>query len=161
MFKNGKLFNKINIVDLCVILVIVLLIVGATIKFGKFHSKTEETAQTNIEYQFTVNNIRDYTIDAFQVGDTVYDSQSGVDIGKVTNVEKTEAVTYEGTSTGEVVRVTNPYRYDMVLTIEAPVTVESDAYYINNSIELKVNSAKTIETKYVKTSGMVSDILED
>ena len=43
MIKDGKVFGKINVVDLCVILVIVLLIIGAVIKFGNFNSKTEET----------------------------------------------------------------------------------------------------------------------
>ena len=161
MFKNGKLFNKINIIDLCVVLVIVLLIVGAVVKFGKFNSKTEEASQSTMEYRFAVNNIRDYTVDAFVVGDSVYDSQSGAYIGKITNIEKNEAKTYEAISTGEVIDVKNPYKFDILLTIEAPITVEKDAYYINNTIELKVNSAKTIETKYVKTSGIVYDILED
>lgn len=159
MFKNGKLFNKINIIDLCVILVIVLLIVGAVVKFGKFNSKTEEATQSTMEYRFAVNNIRDYTVNAFVVGDLVYDSQSGAYIGKITNIEKNESKTYEAISTGEVIDVKNPYRFDILLTIEAPITIEKDAYYINNTIELKVNSTKIIETKYVKTSGIVYDIL--
>ena len=158
MFKNGKLFGKINIVDLCVVLVILLLVVGASIKFQKFNSKSEETQSTAIVYEFTVNNVRDYTILAIQKGDTVYDSQSGVAIGKVVAVQKTQAETYEGTSTGNVIKVTNPYRYDMILTIETPGTVEKEAYYANKSIELKVNSSKQIETKYMKTSGTISAI---
>ena len=52
----------------------------------------------------------------------------------------------------------NPYKCDIVVTIETPGTVETDAYYANKTIELKVNSTKIIETKYTKTSGTISDI---
>lgn len=158
MLKDKKLLRKFNIVDVLVIVLVILLIMGAYIKFKKFNSKTDETSESNIEYQITVNNIREYTVNAFKIGDTIYDSQSGVVIGTVKEVLQKEAETYESTSKGEVIKTKNPYRYDMILTIETPGTVEADAYYANKSIELKVNSTKAIETKYVKTSGVISDI---
>lgn len=158
MFKDGKLFGKINIVDMAVILIVVLLIIGATIKFGKFNSKTEESTSQNIEYKVEVKNIRGYTVDALQIGDLVYDSQTGISIGSITNIEKTNAKTYESLITGDVVLVENPYKYDVVITVETPGSVETDAYYANKTIELKVNSVKVIETKYTKTSGTISDI---
>ena len=158
MIKDGKVFGKINVVDLCVILVIVLLIIGAVIKFGNFNSKTEETTNQIIEYKFEIKNVREYTLNALASGDKVYDSQTGIEIGKITNVEYTSAKTYEGLVTGEIVLVENPYKCDIVVTIETPGTVETDAYYANKTIELKVNSTKIIETKYTKTSGTISDI---
>lgn len=158
MFKDGKLFGKINIVDLSVIIIIILLIVGATIKFGNFNSKTEETENQTIEYKLEIKNVRDYTLNALVSGDAVYDSQTGINIGTITDVEYTTAKTYEGLITGEIVLVENPYKCDIVLTIETPGTVETDAYYANKTIELKINSAKIIETKYTKTSGTISDI---
>lgn len=157
MFREGKKFH-LNIVDFCVILIIILLIVGTKIKFSKFNSKTDETAMKTIEYKIKVYNVREYTSKAVEVGDQVYDSQTGVEIGKITNVESSEAITYEGTSSGDIVKVKNPYRFDVTLTVETPGTVETDAYYANQTIELKVNSEKIIETKYMKTSGIISDL---
>ena len=59
---------------------------------------------------------------------------------------------------GKTELVNNTYRYDMTLTIETPGTVETDAYYANKTIELKLDSEKKFETKYAKTTGKVSEI---
>lgn len=158
MFKDGKIFGKINVVDFFVILIILLLALGAVLKFGKFNSKTEESTNQTIEYKMEVKNIRDYTINAIQSGDLIFDSQTGINIGTVTNVEAINAKTYESTYEGEIVLVTNPYRYDMVITIETPGSIEADAYYANKTIELKIDSDKVIETKYIQTTGRISEI---
>lgn len=156
--KNGKVFGKINILDFIVVLVVALLIVAATIKFGKFNNKTEESSTETIIYKIEVKNIRDFTVEAFQSGDEVYDSQTDIYIGKIINVEKNFAETYDVTDDGKTVLVNNPYKYDMILTIETSGDVEKDAYYANKTIELKLDSEKTIETKYAKTTGKICEI---
>lgn len=156
MTEKNKL--KINIVDLLVVLVIIILIVAAYIKFNKFNAKTEESSLAKLVYTINVLNVRDFTAEAFYSGDIVYDSLSGVNIGTIQKVEKSNAITYEVSETGEVVEIENPYRKDLVLYIETPGSVENDAYYANKSIELKVNSQKAIDTKYIKTSGIISGI---
>lgn len=140
--------------------VIITLIIGAVLKFGKFNSNSNENIAQTIEYKLEVDNIREYTVDGIKSGDMVYDSQTGVNIGTITNVEVTNAKTYESTSTGETIIVTNPYKYDMVLTIETPGSITESSYYANKTIELKVDSTKTIETKYVKTTGRFIEINE-
>lgn len=158
MFKDGKLFGKINIVDIAVILIVIILIVCATIKFRKFNQKTADSASQTIVYQIDVQNVREYTLEMIKSGDTIYDEQTGVNIGEVVDITSKPAETFETLPSGEVVEVYNPYRFDIVLTIETPGTVETNAYYANKSIELKVNSTKVIETKYLKTTGTISNI---
>ena len=158
MLKDGKLFGKINIVDCFVLLIILLLIIGAVMKFGKFNSGVEVSSNQIIEYQMKIKNVRDFTIDAMQSGDIVYDSQTGNSIGKITNVEKEDAITYDFKSTGELIEVHNSDRCDAIITIETDGTVDENGYYANKIVELKVDSTKIIETKYVKTSGTIVDI---
>ncbi len=156
--KDGKVFGKINILDFFVLLVIVLLVIGAILKFGKFNNKTDESSTQTIEYKIEVKSIREFTINALASGDTVYDSQTGVNIGKITNVEKKPAETYDVAENGEIMKVYNPYRYDIVITIETPGDASKDAYYANKTIELKLDSEKKIETKYAKTTGKIMEI---
>ena len=156
--KDGKVFGKINILDFFVLLVIVLLVIGAILKFGKFNNKTDESSTQTIEYKIEVKSIREFTINALASGDTVYDSQTGVNIGKITNVEKKPAETYDVAENGEIMKVYNPYRYDIVITIETPGDASKDAYYANKTIELKLDSEKKIETKYAKTTGKLMEI---
>ena len=156
--KDGKVFGKINILDFFVLLVIVLLVIGAILKFGKFNNKTDESSTQTIEYKIEVKSIREFTINALASGDTVYDSQTGVNIGKITNVERKPAETYDVAENGEIMKVYNPYRYDIVITIETPGDASKDAYYANKTIELKLDSEKKIETKYAKTTGKIMEI---
>lgn len=150
--------RKINIIDLLTILVVILLIVAAYVKFGKYNVKSEESSQGTLLYTVDIYSVRDYTADAYQSGDIVFDSLTGVNIGVIQNVESVDAVTYETAENGKLVKTTNPYKKDVVLTIKTPGTVEANAYYANKSIELKVNSQKSIETKYAKTTGTISSI---
>lgn len=156
MTENKK--KKINIIDLLTVLVVILLVVAAYVKFGKYNVKTEDSAQGTLLYTVDVYSVRDYTAQAYQSGDIVFDSLTGVNIGVIQNVEMADAVTYETAENGTLVKSTNPYKKDLVITIKTLGTVENNAYYANKSIELKVNSQKAIETKYAKTTGTISSI---
>jgi hypothetical protein len=156
MTENKK--KKINIIDLLTVLVLILLIVAAYVKFGKYNVKTEDSTQGTLLYTVDVYSVRNYTAMAYQSGDIVFDSLTGVNIGVIQNVEMTDAVTYEPAQDGKLVKAINPYKKDLVITIKTPGTVENNAYYANKSIELKVNSQKAIETKYAKTTGTISSI---
>ena len=149
---------RFNIIDVTVLLVIILVIWGATIKFGKYNVKTDESSEKTIIYTIDVENVRDYSLQAYQSGDVIFDSLTGVSIGTIQKIEATDAVSYEERENGELIKVLNPYKKDIVLYIETPGTIENNAYYANKSIELKVNSQKAIETKYVKTTGIISNI---
>ncbi len=156
MSKNK--FLKFNIIDVAAVLLIILLVVAANAKFNKYNVKTEDSSETTINYTILVNNVRDYSLDAYQIGDYIYDSLTGVKIGTITKIESRDAVTYENSEAGDVVKITNPYKKDLTLYVETPGTIETNAYYANKSIELKVNSQKAIETKYIKTTGIIYDI---
>lgn len=149
---------KFNIIDVAVLLVVILVILGASLKFGKYNEKTDESSEGTILYTINIENVRDYSLQAYQSGDVVFDSLTGVKIGTIQNIESFDAVTYENSEDGELVKVVNPYKKDIILYIETPGTVENNAYYANKSIELKVNSQKAIETKYIKTTGIISNI---
>ena len=59
---------------------------------------------------------------------------------------------------GTVKVVENPYKKDVILTIETPGTVTDLGYFANKSIELKVGSEKNIETLYATTIGKIGSI---
>ncbi len=156
--KKDKRKFRINIIDVLVLVVIAILIVAAFAKFNKFNTKTEESSDETIFYSIDIFNVRDFSADAYKSGDVVYDSLTGVNIGTIEEIKVINAEGYEIAENGSLVKVINPYRRDVTLKIKTPGTVENNAYYANKSIELKVNSSKTIETKYAKTTGTISSI---
>lgn len=158
MIKNGKLFGKINLIDAGVILLIMVLLVAGTLKFKTFNKKIEASAVGTITYTVIINNVRDYTAGAFVSGDTVFDSGTNVNIGTIRNVEAKTALIAKNLADGTVKMIENPYKKDVILTIEVPGTASDTGYFANRSIELKIGSEKNIETRYATTLGKIGSI---
>lgn len=151
--------HKINILDLSVILIVLLLIFAASVKFKNYNAEDGENSRLEkIEYVIRVGNIRKYTADAFEIGDNLYDSQTNVMIGKVIAKEIEPTTIYEKIENGELVKSEIPERYDLTLLLETDGSVTQDGYYANRSVELKVGSDKQIETLYAKTTGRITSI---
>ena len=151
--------KKINIIDISVIAIILIMIFVATIKFGKYNATSEESTKLDtIRYEIKINNVRDYTVNALESGDIVYDTLTNVQIGKLVEKRVKPAKGYEVLKDGKIIETEIPNKYDMVLEIETPALINSTGYFANQSVELKVGSEKTIETLYVKSTGIISKI---
>ena len=145
--------HKINILDLSVILIILLLIFAASVKFKNYNADDGENASLErIEYAIRIGNVREYTAEAFEIGDKVYDSQTNVVIGEIREKEIEPNISYEKIETGELIKSEVPNRYNLTLVLETDGSVTQDGYYANRSVELKVGSDKQIETLYAKTT---------
>ncbi len=159
MIKDGKIFGKINIFDFAILILIVALILVGTLKFRTLDETVDSSKLGKITYTVLINNVRDYTINAFASGDAVYDSASDVNIGVITDVNATTSKSFSAIQDGTIKEIENPYKYDVTLTIETPGTVTDAGYFANKSIELKVGSEKNIETLYAKTLGKIGSII--
>ena len=159
MIKDGKIFGKINIFDFAILILIVALILVGTLKFRTLDKTVDSSNLGKITYTFLINNVREYTANAFVSGDALYDSSTDVNIGVITNVSATPSKSFLSTQDGSLKEMENPYKYDITLTVETPGTVTDSGYYANKSIELKVGSEKNIETLYAKTLGKIGSII--
>lgn len=152
--------HKINPIDLSVALVLILLVVAAFFKYKKFNADDGGITSKvdKITYEMCFSGIREYTTKAFESGDAVYDSQTNVTIGKIVgkNIENTKE--YEYMENGKAIKIDVPEKYDLKLTIETEGIINTSGYYANKTVELKVGSEKTIETKYAKSTGKITSI---
>lgn len=154
--------NKFNIIDISVIILVLILILAATVKFGNYNKTNDDTAKIDtINYKIKISNVRNYTVDAFVIGDTLYDTQTNVEIGKIIDKEVTDAKGYEVIKSGKIVETKVPNKYDLVLVIETQGTIDNSGYFANRSVELKVGSEKIIETLYAKSTGIITEIVQE
>ena len=158
MFKNGKLFGKINMFDALILIIVVALVVAGITKFRTFNQTVDTSLPGKITYEFLISNVRDYTLKSFQSGDEVYDEASKINIGKIVSIDSRDAKVIKSFADGSTEIVQNPYRKDVILTIETPGSETENAYFANKSIELKVGSEKKIETLYASSYGKISKI---
>ena len=159
MIKEGKLFGKINIFDFLIVVLIIALVAVGFLKFRTFNNKVDTSSKGKIKYTYIINNVRDYTLKALQSGDTVFDTLTDVNIGKITNIDVRDARDIKSLENGESIVSENEYKKDIILTIETPGSSTSDAYFANKSIELKVGSEKALETLYAAVHGRIASIV--
>jgi len=119
--NKGRLFGKINIVDLCVVLLLVVALFTTAYKFGFSAHKDVNEAGVRIEYVLKAKALRNFTVDSIEIGDKIYDDENNKLLGVITAVEAKPAWDYVLKSDGTYEYAQKPERYD------AYITVESDA----------------------------------
>lgn len=156
--NKGKLFGKINIVDLFVILII---IVAAIFTYFKFNvSKHSDITTSNGKAQFTirVKDVRDFTANNFEVGHKVYDHESGKCIGVIKKVEVSDAYDYITKTDGTIAYSKRPERYNVELLIETDAVVNEKGINAGGTRTLYYNQKSVIYTKFVQTEGTVVEL---
>lgn len=157
--EKGKLFGKVNAIDLCVLIIVIALAFGAYYKFVVMNKTSSSASTQRIEYKVEIERVRDVALNNLKLGDTLYDKTSGNAIGTITNIESEPAegrIKYDDGSVA-VGEVEN--RYNIILTVEADGVVNESGSFVNRTYELLVGSKKKFVTKYIECDGSVSEIL--
>lgn len=153
MDKNGKIFGKINIIDLAAILIVVLAIVGITIRFTSIAAENVNQ-KANFTYVVEVEDIRIYGVNALDNKGIATDKQGNV-IGKITNVEYEEMVRQFVNENGESIKLVTPERYRAKITLESEGKDTDSGYFVGENTELSIGSSITMYTKYSNCSGKI------
>ena len=106
MFKDAKLFGKINIIDLFIVLAIIGVAVFGVYQFragqGIVGIGAPETREFYISW-FT-EEVEGFTANALRVGDNAFDNARNLGMGVVTNLEINDAIIWNQDQHGNTVR---------------------------------------------------------
>lgn len=156
--KNGKLFGKLNIIDLAVILVIIAAAAGICVRFV---SKAADNvrSKTDFTYVVEIEGVRLCTVEALERKGLVTDTKTKNVIGEITDVEYQPMKTQSMKSDGTTVFAEVPDRYTALVTVKSEGSESDKGYFVGENIELSVGTTMTMATKYVNSSGKVKSIL--
>jgi hypothetical protein len=151
--SRGRLFGKVNLLDL----VVVVAVVAVAGRFGYQKLAARSAAPVgedkNIHMTFQLATVRSFTVDVLKVGDMVYDSKSNTPMGKVVTV-KTEPATVVGTGPdGRLYESKSPDRFDYYVTIDGPARVSPNGITMSG-IEVKVGRPNDFKTAYWAGTGV-------
>ena len=158
--RSGRLFGKISIIDVLVILVVIALAGALYVKNNRPHTGTSVTAQT-ITYQVVVEGAQNYLKENIHVGDEVYDltySSGNGPLGKITAIEEQPGSKMATFTDGTMGQAPVEDGVNLVLTIEGEGLINDKGYSINRVYDLGVNSARTYYTKYAQFDITVTNI---
>lgn len=117
IIENKKLFGKINLIDIAIILVVLAILIFAYLYFGK--SKVGIDTTEKYVFQYEMQNVLKQTADSIKIGDKVYDNETNAYIGMIVGVDisnyKMRTVNHQ---TNEFVSSDVPDKYNVVVSIE-------------------------------------------
>jgi len=158
-FKNGKgrLFGRINIVDLLIVLILVSIAAGAYMFF--FGGSDKQVLETSkVVYDFEITNVNKDFVDAITPGDPIRDSTRGNELGTVVSkTSRNATMLNEDLINGRYVIAEVPDAYDVVITIEANGNI-TPANIIVGGAEVKVGKKFFIKGKGYANQGFVTKI---
>ncbi len=162
MDKKGKLFGKISIVDVIIVVLILSLAAGAYFKFKKSGTVTPFTKTSTVQMSITMESVNTYVADNIKVGDIVKDRVQNTTLGKVTDIQIGPDISYFINDRGLAVKGSREGYVSLTITFEGQgiysstgVTIDGVEYYINkNATEWRVGNtfcfAKICDIKLVK-----------
>lgn len=148
---------RLNWVDGLIVLVVIGLVAGTWLKFRTIDVTGN---QTTITYQVFLSGVRQFTVDALRVGDTLYDHETDRDIGVIKAIDVQPAASIIQDPEGELHAVESENRYDLYLTVEGQGTVSNGTYTISRIYTVNVGSYRQFYTRYTVWLGRVWAILE-
>lgn len=157
---NGRLFGKISVIDVLVILVVIALAGALYVKNTRPHTGTSVATQT-ITYQVLVEGAQSYLKDNIHVGDKVYDltySSGGGPLGEITDIEEQPGSKLTTFTDGTMGLAGVEDGVNLLLTIQGEGLVGDKGYSLNRVYDLGINSARTYYTKYAQFDVTVTKI---
>ncbi len=161
MDRNGRLFGKISIIDVLVLLAVLVMAVALNIKTNHRDITSTNTPDVPIVYQVLVRSLRPYQVEAILEGDRLYDedrASSGC-LGTITAIESSPATSLMDYPDGTYQTVRSEDAVNLLLTVEGSGLISDGRYVLNRVYDLGVNSSRNFCTKYAQFSGTVTDIL--
>ena len=158
MDKNGKLFGKINIIDLIAILIVVVAIVGIAIRFIGTAAENVRNHAT-FSYKVKIDDVRIYTVDALSKKGIATDKHGNV-IGEIVNIEYKEKEEQVIGEDGKAVMTKVPEKYTVVIEFRADGKESESGYFVGENTELSVGSTIEMSTKYANCSGKIIEVVK-
>ncbi len=99
--NKGKLFGKINVIDLLLILVLVLAAAFFAVKLVGNGAGTPAAKSETVRLEYYAEEVSDFVVDCIHVGDPLTDDAEKADLGTVVAVEAGPSHSYSANEKGE------------------------------------------------------------
>lgn len=148
MDNKGKLFGKISIIDLLIIIIIIGAVAGVAYKYTKSKTASPFVKSDDVTIQFFAEEIPSFVADAIKTGTLVKDPVQNTIIGTVKDVKIDKAVSVGTNSNGQMVQTSRPGYSSALITAEVKaiysdngVSIGGSDYYIGKQFpELRVGN---------------------
>lgn len=147
--KNGKLFGKINLIDLLIILVVLLAGAFLALRATGVVGSNESAQAVPVRISFYGTEVPNYVVESLEVGSTVYDYNEDLVMGVTESFEAGEPLGYMVDDLGETHKVVLEGHSSLTLTAlcdavigDYGVTIDGTIYGVGHTTVLFAGQSK-------------------
>ena len=156
--------KKFNWIDYSIfaLLIIMVIILGLKIKSVITSNKKGNTEIVNNtkEVVIVVEDIREYSVNALNIGDKLYSNETNHYFGEIVDIQVEDSYVNLVKNDGQVVSVRSPEKYNVILTVNCNILERPNGYFAEGITEVKVNSANKYKTIEAFFKGIIYSIGE-
>ena len=105
--KNGKLFGKISIIDIIIILAVLIFGIFLASKIGLFSNNTTiVSSEPNLRITFYQEEVNSFTANNISIGDPTTETLQNKNLGKVVDIEVGDSISWGFDKDGNQVKST-------------------------------------------------------
>ena len=145
---KGRIFGKISIIDIVVVIVALVLVVAFYMKFNTGSTPLSSRDTIEVTYTVRIAAIRLSSADLLRIGDKMYSQDTGAYIGTITSIDIRDAEAVDTRVDGTLAIGTVEDRYDVTLTVVAQCSSSNGRLYVDRTFELRANAVYQMFTKY-------------
>lgn len=166
--ERGKLFGKISIIDILVVVLVLVGAFGVTYAYKQIKANNiltenkslfgEQTDLDNLMVDMRLKEVREVTVDAVKVGDEVFSADTDKYLGEISEIIVEPATRVGSDINGNTFIGELPERYDLILRVKVPGKLTDSGYMTQSNIHLVYDSSMEIKTLAIKTHPLIEKI---
>jgi hypothetical protein len=156
--EKGRLFGKVNLFDLIVLLVLIALVTGVGYKYLVSNNNIILN-QSDIQVKLWIEDVKDVSVKAINVGDIVREYDSNNLFGEVIKKEVKPHYEEVETADGRVVHAPVEGKHDVYVTLKCKGIVSDNAISIGSK-EVRIGGTIVIKHKLYALSTKAIEIIE-
>ena len=155
--EKGRVFGKVNLIDLGIVVLIIAAIFAAGYKISR--GKLVETKNATISYTICVPGVREQSARAINKEyKNIIDGDTKDELGEITDVRVEPGEKLVQRVDGEYELSTYPNKFDLYVTVKTEGTISNDGYYAASGKKIMYGDTVKIDNGYSVMTGMVEDI---
>lgn len=155
--NKGKLFGRISVVDIIIVLAFIAAVAGFAYKLTAGSNTIVIKSDTPITMELKIEQARQYSVDAVVVGQNLYEEHADL-IGTVTAVRTEPSYALGGNTDGTQTYAPVENRFDIYITVAATGRVSDGSYYLGGSRQVSRGSNIKLESQTMSCTAKVNSI---
>jgi len=157
--EKGKLFGKISIVDIGVLLLIIALLGGVYYRYFVIDRDNNAAKFDTLEYTVVLaEGVRQQSVDAIIIGADIYDVKTDTPMGKIVGKEVIPAVEQLTKADGAVVWAEKPERFNVRIKIQVPGIETKYGFRANGRLDINREQQQVLDTQMIVMETKIADV---